>query len=325
MKKLVFTILCGTLSLIGLQAQQLAQVSQYFSTGLLYNPAVAGSREGIPIYSLIRRQWVHIEEAPVTQTIAGHGHVGQNMGLGGVLFNDATGPSRLTGFSFSTARHFNLSPTQKGTRSQEDNSVRLSLGLSAQLFQYQIDLDKVTFDIENDPVKDKVQDGLLTPDMSFGALLYTKDYFIGLSAPNLFQTKLDLYDIAELNENQLKRQYLIMGQYKKMLDDNSGIIPSFLGKYLPGAPLQFDATIRYQYSFEKQGRQRREKEARDKNIWAGVSYRTGDAVVLMVGLNQEFFNIGYSYDITTSNVRRYSSGTHELFIGMLLNNPLDKD
>jgi hypothetical protein len=42
-----------------------------------------------------------------------------------------------------------------------------------------------------------------------------------------------------------------------------------------------------------------------------------DAVSLMVGyIMQENLTFAYAYDVTTSDIRKYSSGTHEIMIGM---------
>jgi len=47
-------------------------------------------------------------------------------------------------------------------------------------------------------------------------------------------------------------------------------------------------------------------------LWAGLSYRTTDAVVVLFGLDYNQSSFGYSYDITTSSIRIPSAGTHGL-------------
>jgi hypothetical protein len=55
-------------------------------------------------------------------------------------------------------------------------------------------------------------------------------------------------------------------------------------------------------------------------VWLGFSGRTKDALSIMVGYNyNDLLLFGYSYDITTTNLRKYSSGTHELMIGVRFN------
>jgi len=44
--------------------------------------------------------------------------------------------------------------------------------------------------------------------------------------------------------------------------------------------------------------------------------RTYDGFAAMVGMNvSNTFNIGYSYDLTTSRLNTISKGTHEIIIG----------
>ena len=55
--------------------------------------------------------------------------------------------------------------------------------------------------------------------------------------------------------------------------------------------------------------------------WFGLSYRTGDAIAVMAGYNHENkIYIGLAYDITVSDLRRYSGGTIEVMIGYRFNN-----
>ena len=52
--------------------------------------------------------------------------------------------------------------------------------------------------------------------------------------------------------------------------------------------------------------------------WAGFSYRTGDALSMLLGYTyQDYISFGYSYDFTTSNLSTYSGGSHELLFRIL--------
>jgi type IX secretion system PorP/SprF family membrane protein len=78
--------------------------------------------------------------------------------------------------------------------------------------------------------------------------------------------------------------------------------PSILLKYLKNAPLEADFILSLVY--------------RDM-IWFGASYRTGDATVLLVEYQpNKHFRIGYAYDISFSQLRKYSNGSHEIMIGV---------
>ena len=59
---------------------------------------------------------------------------------------------------------------------------------------------------------------------------------------------------------------------------------------------------------------------RDK-IWIGGAYRKDDSFSGMVGFNVgSLFNLGYAYDFTTSALNTVSRGSHEVVLGLLLNN-----
>ena len=80
-----------------------------------------------------------------------------------------------------------------------------------------------------------------------------------------------------------------------LIKDHNKIIPSFMLKKQGALPVQFDLNIRGVYH---------------DFLWTGFSYRTGDAVVALFGIDYSQSSFGYSYDITTSRMRIPSAGTH---------------
>ena len=56
---------------------------------------------------------------------------------------------------------------------------------------------------------------------------------------------------------------------------------------------------------------------RNRVIALGIRYRNGDALTLMMKVGfLQFFQLGYSYDVTTSRLREGSSNTHEIILGV---------
>jgi type IX secretion system PorP/SprF family membrane protein len=77
--------------------------------------------------------------------------------------------------------------------------------------------------------------------------------------------------------------------------------PSVLLKYVAGAPLQADINMNVLLS---------------DILWVGASYRTGDALVGLLEFQvNKRLRFGYSYDYTLSDIRDYSSGSHEIMVG----------
>jgi len=56
-------------------------------------------------------------------------------------------------------------------------------------------------------------------------------------------------------------------------------------------------------------------------LWIGGGYRRGDSFSATAGFTLGYLlNVGYSYDFTTSRLNTVSNGSHEIVVGILLNN-----
>jgi type IX secretion system PorP/SprF family membrane protein len=98
----------------------------------------------------------------------------------------------------------------------------------------------------------------------------------------------------------LARHYYATAGYILQLPNPAlELLPSFFA-LSDGRTIQFSATSLIRYN---------------KKAWAGVSYRPGDAVVGIAGI--ELFNgirVGYAYDFPTSDIRKNTSGSHEFMV-----------
>jgi len=275
----------------GSWAQQLPQLSQYTSHDYLYNPAVAGSREWFEMRSAHRNQWVGIQDAPRTFMLSLTTPVARNMGIGGFLYTDHVGPTRRTGAQFSYAYHLRLT-----------DRIRLGFGLSLGLQQFLIDGSKITFHDGYDPLMDNQLRGSTVPDATFALYLHHQDWWFGAAAPQLLKNRIIYYDERDASLSTLAGHYFIMGGYRLHLSDDLRLEPSFLVKYVEPVPAKIDLTATLRYK---------------EQISLGASYRTNDAIAVMVGYwLKKTFQFGYSYDITTTSLNRYSNGTHEVMLGI---------
>ncbi len=297
MRRLLTITVLG-LVLQAVHAQQLPQLTQYQFNDYVFNPAVAGSRPFFELRSGHRYQWVGIQDSPRTFTLSGTTPLGKNMGLGGYLFTDNVGPTRRTGIQFSYSYHLRIT---------ED--LKLSLALSGGLLQFLIDGSKIQFNDPGDPVMDDQLRGELMPDAKFGLLLYHPRYWFGAAAPQILQNKVYFIDDADQTLTVMEDHYYVTGGYRFLLGTDWKVEPSFMVKYVSPVPAKIDitATVRYRDAF-----------------WLGASYRTNDAYCAMLGYwHKESFQFGYSYDIITSNLSNYSTGTHEVMLAVTLGR--DKD
>ncbi|HRD40547.1 MAG TPA: PorP/SprF family type IX secretion system membrane protein, partial [Bacteroidia bacterium] len=182
-----------------------------------------------------------------------------------------------------------------------NEETKVSLGLSAGVLQWGIDGHKLQ-------LHDAGDENLLTqyqttyvPDFGAGVLVYSKKYYIGIAVPQMYQSKINLYPGAE-SKSKLVTHFNVNGAYKFDLGEDFKLEPSFILKYATPAPMKLDVGVRGIYR---------------EQVWLGAAYRHNDAVTALVGyLYKNYLMIGYSYDFSTTNIRRYSSGTHEVMLGL---------
>ena len=62
----------------------------------------------------------------------------------------------------------------------------------------------------------------------------------------------------------------------------------------------------------------------NNQFWGGITYRVQDAIVPVIGFQWNSIKVGYAYDITTSDLKGYSSGTHEIMLRYCFKMPENK-
>ncbi len=272
-------------------AQQLPQYTQYMLNEMAINPAVAGKDNYADVRSNNRYQWVGITDAPRTYMLTLHSPLkNKRMGLGTQIYTDIVGPTRRVGISLAYAYHIKLS-----------EKIKLSLGLSAGIQQWGIDGHKLHLHDSGDENLLTQYQTKVVPDFGAGLYVHHENWYIGFSAPQLYQSPIKLYDGGD-NKGTLVTHFLLNGAYKFKVNDEFKIEPSFLAKYASPAPIKVDVGARVIYQ---------------EQIWLGVGYRHHDAFTAILGfMYKNYLMIGYSYDFTTTNLKKYSTGTHELMLGL---------
>ena len=287
--RLLLTLAC-LLGAMSTQAQQLPMYSQYMNNELIINPAVSGTMDHSPLQMSFRNQWAGFNGSPTTYVLSYHRKQKENVGLGAVLFNDNTGGAiNRTGLALSYAYHI---PVSTG---------KLSLSLAANISQFTFNSADLSPN-DPDPIIDGSSESSFVPDATFGAYYYTDKFFAGFSVPNLIETPINI-NTAVNNTNSLIRHYFLHTGYKLEINDNLDLQPSLMLKSIISTGVQYDVNLRASFK---------------DNMWLGASYRDQDAVVLMYGVNYKNYFVGYSYDITLSDIGNYSNGSHEIFLGYKL-------
>ena len=252
----------------------------------IVNPAALSKETHNSVTLMLRDQWTSFEGAPSTYSVS-YNHLNHKKYKKGIsIMNDVTGPISIINATFSGSYSIKLQ--------QKD---RLSLGAAATVMQYKIDNSQII--LEDDGIFDPALYGGINKEvgsgLSVGAYYYHPDYYIGLAVPNFLGSSLDISDNKD--NNQLEKHYYLNAGVNIQLNNNNKIVPSFMLKKMGALPIQFDLNIRGIYN---------------DFLWTGLSFRTGDAIVALLGINYAQSTFGYSYDITTSNIRVPSTGTHGL-------------
>jgi type IX secretion system PorP/SprF family membrane protein len=290
MKKLLY-ITVIVLLVNQIQGQQLPQYTQYMLNDLAINPAVAGKNDYADVRSNNRYQWVGITDAPRTYMLTLHSPLkNRHMGLGTHIYTDIVGPTRRVGIKVAYAYHIKIA-----------EKTRISLGLNAGIQQWGIDGHKLYLhDAGDDNLLTQYQTRIV-PDFGAGLYVHNEKWYIGFSAPQLYQSPIKLYPNGD-HKGRLVTHFLLNGAYKFDINDDFKIEPSFLAKYASPAPVKLDVGARVIYK---------------EQVWLGGGYRHNDAFTALVGfMYKNYLMIGYSYDFTTTNIKRYSTGTHELMLGL---------
>ncbi|MCC7301593.1 MAG: type IX secretion system membrane protein PorP/SprF [Bacteroidia bacterium] len=276
----------------GIRAQQLPLYTQYMLNDYVMNPAIAGKNPYYEVKSNNRYQWIGITDAPRTYILSANGPTrDKNVGLGGYLFTDIVGPTRRIGIDFTYAYHIQLA-----------EKTKLSFGASAGLLQWAVDGSKITLYHPFDNIISNGYQSVLVPNLGAGFYFYGEKWYVGGSAPQVYPAKLKFFSYQSDPESRMQTHFYGSAGYSFDLGEDFDLEPSILLKYVKPVPLQFDGGIRLVYK---------------ESVWAGATYRTMDAWAAFVGFNYEKnLTLGYSYDFTTTNLKNYSSGTHELIIAI---------
>ena len=283
--------------------QQDAQFTQYMYNTININPGYAGSREAMSVFALHRTQWVGLDGAPVTNTASVNTPINDsNLGLGVSIMNDRIGPSDENNIAIDFSYTINTSERYK-----------LSFGLKASANLLNVDFNKLNQYDQNDYTFDTNIDNKFSPNIGLGFYLHSDNAYVGLSAPYLLETKhFDRYAATGANSHVAKEKinlYLIAGHVFD-LSYNVKFKPSLLTKYVQGAPLQVDLSTNFMFN--------------DKFV-AGLAYRWSAAVSAMVGFQaSDSWFIGYGYDLETTRLSNYNSGSHEIFLRYELFNKYTK-
>jgi type IX secretion system PorP/SprF family membrane protein len=279
-------------------AAQDAQFSQFYANPLYLNPAFAGSERCPRICVNFRDQWPAIPGNFVTYSASFDRYVDAlSGGIGLLAEQDKAGNGTLTTTNLSAIYAYQLNVSREFT---------VNAGFQATYHQLSLDESKLTFGDEIDPVRGfiyttgetLIRNSISDPDFSAGILGYGRNVFFGFSADHLTQPDESFVQGAA----SLPLKYT--GHAGAMIPINTR------------STLQEDQfTLSPNILYQQQGDFRQ----LDLGFYAikgslvfGFWYRSGDAVIVLIGIDKGNFKFGYSYDITISPLTLATGGSDEI-------------
>lgn len=296
-------------------AQQVPMYSQYIMNGFLVNPSFAG-RDGYTSVNLtVREQWVGMNGAPGTFAASFQTRIlrnsfiskstsvkkklikptrGGKVGLGGYIFNDNNGAMRRTGIQAAYAYHIPMG--LKGGYPSD-----LAFGLSLSAYQFAVNTEGIIYDA-GDPLLNTYDRSVFIPDFNFGVNFTTAKYYTGFAMTNILRGSLLIADTS--NKRTELGNFFLTGGMRFPLANNWVLEPSTFIKVsdMMFKSIQIDFTSRFFYK---------------EDYWAGISYRTNDAIILLLGLKYQRLYIAYATDFTITDIRKATTlGTHEVTLAV---------
>ena len=275
--------------LVGLvtYSQQDAQYTQYMYNTETVNPAYAGSRGVMSIFGLYRTQWVGLDGAPKTGAFSINSPIeNTNLGVGVSFVNDQIGPTVDNTIAADISYTIQTSEVYK-----------LSFGIKGTADLFNLDVSKLNYTDQADPLLQNLHNNF-SPNVGAGIYFHSDKSYLGLSIPNFFQTK--RYSDNDVAVYKERMNLYVIGGYVFDLSPDLKFKPAFLAKTVEGAPLQLDLSGNFLIN--------------DK-FMLGAAWRWSAAASFMAGFQiTDGLYIGYGYDLDTTKLAHYNSGSHEIFL-----------
>ena len=306
MKKIYLSVYFILTTVVISMGQQRAQFTQYMINPFLYNPAVAGTEDYTDIRAGYRKQWTGFDGSPSSAYLSVHTNIGKAKtvntrarnkkngfhGIGAVITNDQIGATSTTTISAAYSYHLRVS-----------RKIFASLGAMGGLQQYALESSKLNTTNPNDAAINGFSNRSLA-DVNIGTWVYSDKFYAGATMIQVVPQTLYNSTNNTIEKGKLAHHYMVMAGYRIPIGNDLTFIPSFCVKAVSPAPVSYDINSKIRY----------------KNIgWIGLSYRHKDAVAAMFGIIiDNTFDVSYSYDYTTSAIKQFSGGSHEIIVGYRL-------
>lgn len=287
----VLLILYLVLESLYSKGQQDPMYSQYIFNLQTINPAYAGSWQNIGFMALSRVQWAGFKGSPSTQTFSFQTPLkNKDIGLGFNVVIDKLGLEKRVTFNGDYSYEIKV-----------NSKTSLRFGINGGFTNYSNNLSAYEQYPDHSPdaaFQSRIENKFL-PNFGTGLYLNSEKYFLSLSLPTVLENRIKTSDTKYSITPESSHLYFAGGMMI-YISDMLQFKPTFMTKTTMGTPFQYDLSGNFLIA---------------EKFWIGAMYRSGDAVG---GIAQWIINrnlrLGYAYDFTISDLRKFQSGVHEIMI-----------
>jgi type IX secretion system PorP/SprF family membrane protein len=299
MKHKIIIVITLVLVASNIIAQQVGMYGHYFYKPMLYNPAFAGADDATNAMLIGRNQWTDFKGAPRLNAFTLDGKLTDKVGIGFNLVSDKKGISNRTTGSFSYSYKLQL-----------NDEMHVLFGLSLGVIYQTLDFSKTLVENNSDPNLFTDAQRKTAFDANAGFAFVYKELELSAAVPQLLQNKINYVDYSNVRGYYaLARHYMAAVKYRFFIikEKDIAIVPQALIRIVPNAPLQYDATVNFDW--------------KDK-FWVGATYKSNYALAANFGVSvHKQLSIGYSYDFMMGSISHYAGTSHELMLNFKFNTP----
>jgi type IX secretion system PorP/SprF family membrane protein len=291
--------------------------SQFYANPLYLNPALAGAKLDQRITLNYRNQWPNLRKGYVSYSATWDEQFDKIAGALGVIANaDVSGGGVYNRFSVSGIYSYRL---------QASHYIVLNAALQVGYMQYRLDWDKLIFydqiDIRTgniEPTREYMPAKLNVGNVDFSAGLlggFKESLYFGIAVNHLSRPDMAFYDGSS---NRLRMRWTF----------HSGILLDFF-QGMEGEDLR-NIALSPNVVFIQQGNFHQLNIGLYANtypivggLWLRHTFGNPDAVIVLLGLQQKDYKIGYSFDYTISRLTNKSGGAHEISLAWMFRKHMD--
>ena len=319
-KRLKGAIFGAMMAVTAVAGAQDVNFSQFYANPLYLNPGFAGSMVAPRVALSYRGQWPGLVSAFTTVSASYDQYVPDlHGGIGALIMTDRVGDHG----ALST----NMLGVMYAFRFRVWHDIHVSAGLQASLVntalrwdEYlrwpdQIDREMGFSYATNAQPPEKLSQW--TPDFNAGFVVSGNQWYAGLAASHLTQPNVAFYStdpvpmkitvhgggMINVAEERRRQSSLELG--------TPIISPNIVYQYQGGLHC-FNYGVNLDWMPFIVG------------VWFRHGTQNADAFIFQAGIQQDYFKVGYSYDVTVSKLANATAGAHEVTIGIMMPVPEQK-